>query len=352
MRRGLLLVAAGGCVVALASPASAAPAEHQSSATDDALALLQRASLAAQQLTYRGTQMVSYWSRTGSTSALVDITHVGGEGLLVRVRPTPQSPGGAVYDDEAGGLPDVVGFANGSLTLLEKHYEIAVEGRGEVAGRPATIVAVRRPATSPTARFWIDNATALPLRREVLDHEGRTVRESAFIDIVVGGATVPNERTMDDVRSMPVAVGYSMGATEVDSLRAGGWHVPDALPSGLELFDARLNGTGDDEVLKLTYSDGVSSVSVFQQRGLLDGASVDGWREEEVAGHDVHVQGAFPQRVVWSGDGAVFTVVAECPEQTLDDLVGALPHGNPGPSIASRLGNGVARVGSWINPFA
>jgi len=32
--------------------------------------------------------------------------------------------------------------------------------------------------------------------------------------------------------------------------------------------------------------------------------------------------------------------------------VGSLPHGNPGPSIASRLGNGAARVGSWLNPFA
>lgn len=351
MRRGLLLVAAGGCVVALASPAQAVPAEPQTTNADDAMALLERASRAAQQLTYRGTQMVSYWSRTGSTSALVDITHVGGEGLLVRVRPTPQSPGGAVYGDE-GGLPDVVGFANGTLSLLAKHYELAVEGTGEVAGRAATIVAVRRPATSPTARFWLDSATALPLRREVLDHEGRTVRESAFIDLVVGGVDLPGAAAFEDVRTMPAVAGETLGAGEVDALREDGWHVPDALPSGLELYEARLNGSGDGRVLQLTYSDGVSSVSVFEQRGRLDNDSVDGWREEEVAGHDVHVQGAFPQRVVWSGDGAVFTVVAECPAQTLDDLVGALPHGNPGPSIATRIGNGVERVGSWLNPFA
>lgn len=355
MRRGLLLVATGGCVVALAAPAApahATPAEAASNASDDAYALLLRASRAAAELTYHGTQMVSYWSATGSTSAVVDVTHVGGEGLLIRVRPTPQSPGGAVYADEAGGVPDVVGLASGTLTLIAKHYEIAVEGTGTVAGREATVVAVRRPATSPTARFWIDRATALPLRREVLDNEGRTVRESAFLDVVVGSVTAPREMQMDGVRGVPVADGVALALPDAERLRADGWHVPDRLASGLELYEGRMTGSGDEQVLQLTYSDGVSAVSVFQQKGRLAEDGVEGWREEEVAGHDVHVQGAFPQRVVWSGDGYVFTVVAECPAQTLADLVGSLPHGNPGPSIGSRLGNGVARVGSWLNPFA
>lgn len=353
MRRGLLLVATGGCLVALAAPAYPTPAEQAgSSLGDDAFALLERASRAAQDLTYRGTQMVSYWSLNGSTSALVDVTHVGGEGLLVRVRPTPQSPGGAVYDDESGGLPDVVGFASGTLTLLAKHYEIAVEGTGEVAGRVATIVAVRRPATSPTARYWIDRATSLPLRREVLDTDGRTVRASAFLDLVVGNASSPRGIDMDHVRAMPVADGLVVGVPDVERLRTDGWHVPDRLASGLELFEGRLTGIGDERVLQLTYSDGVSSVSLFQQHGRLAKDGVEGWREEDVAGHEVYVQGAFPQRVVWSGDDHVFTVVAECPSQTLADLVGALPHGNPGPGIGTRLGNGVARVGSWLNPFA
>ncbi|HEX8002259.1 MAG TPA: sigma-E factor regulatory protein RseB domain-containing protein [Mycobacteriales bacterium] len=354
MRRGLLLVAAtGGCLVALAAPAGAAPAEVASRSTgDDAYALLQRASRAARDLTYRGTQMVSYWSANGSTSALVDVTHVGGEGLLMRVRPTPQSPGGAVYGDESGGVADVVGLGAGTLTLLAQHYEIAVEGSGEVAGRVATVVAVRRPATSPTARFWIDAVTGLPLRREVLDGDGRTVRESAFLDVTIGTASSPSEDALDGARAMPVADGLMVAVPDAARLRADGWHVPERLSSGLELFEGRLTGSGDETVLQLTYSDGVSSVSVFQQRGRLADDGVEGWREEEVAGHDVHVQGAFPQRVVWSGDGYVFTVVAECPAQTLADLVGALPHGNPGPSIGSRLGNGVARVGSWLNPFA
>lgn len=342
MRRGLVLVAAG-CALAVASPAYATPAERAvAGASDDAYALLQRAALAARSLSYRGTQLVSFWSDSGSTSALLDVTHVGGEGLLVRVRPTPQSPGGAVYDDENG---DLLGFASGSLTLLAAHYEIAVEGSGEVAGRDAVVVAVRRPATSPAARFWLDRATALPLRREVLDNDGRTVRETAFIDLVVGDTAVSTQ-VRDGARAMPVLLGQQVG--EPASLRSEGWPVPDRLASGLELVDARRH---DDGTVQLTFSDGISTVSVFEQRGRLDTGSVDGWRREKVAGEHVYVQGAFPQRVVWSGDGTVFTVVAECPAHVLDDIVGALPHGNPGPSVVSRIGHGVKRVGSWFNPF-
>jgi sigma-E factor negative regulatory protein RseB len=350
MRLGVVALVTGGCLVTGAPPVSAAPAEQQvTSRGDDALALLERASRAAQDLTYHGTQMVSYWSRSGSTSAVVDVTHVGGEGLLVRVRPTAQNPGGAVYDDHAGGLPDVVGFASGTLALLAEHYEIAVEGSGEVAGRPAVVVAVRRPATSPSARFWIDRESSLPLRREVLDNEGRTVRESAFLDVVIGAALRPSEHVMATVRAMPVA--ETVPVPDVRALRDDGWHVPDELASGLELYDARISGEGDERVLHLTYSDGVSSASVFQQRGRLADGAMDGWREDVVAGHDVHVQGSFPQRVVWTGDGRVFTVVAECQASTLDDLVGALPHRNPGPGVATRLGHGLSRVGSWLNPF-
>jgi sigma-E factor negative regulatory protein RseB len=343
MRHGLVLAAVGCAVAVAGAPVAAAPAERQAyGAADDAYALLQRAALAARNLSYHGTQLVSFWSDAGSTSAVLDVTHVGGEGLLVRVRPTPQNPGGALYEDENG---DLLGFATGALTLLAAHYEIAVEGSGEVAGRPAVVVAVRRPATSPAARFWLDRQTALPLRREVLDTDGKTVRETAFLDVVVGDADVPM-RTKEAAQMMPAVLGDPV--SDVGALASDGWEVPGNLASGLELVDARRHG----DAVQLTYSDGVSTVSVFEQHGRLDTDSVEEWRETKVAGHEVYVQSGFPLKVVWSGHGVVYTVVAECPSACVSDVVGALPHGNPGPSVVSRIGHGVKRVGSWINPFA
>ena len=350
MRRGPLLLASGGALVMLSAPAIGVPwhAAERGATRDDGLALLERAARAARDLSYSGTQMVSLWSETGSSSALIEVTHVGGQGLLLRVAATPQTPGGAMYDDESGEVPDVVGFANGTLDLLASHYEVRVAGPGEVAGRRAHVVAVSRPGSSAAARFWIDRATGLPLRRQVLDGAGRTVRESAFIQVSVGSAQV-SEKVREDAHTMPVAHG---ARADVAQLRVDGWHVPERLSSGLELIDARVNGAGADTTLHLTYSDGLATVSLFQQKGVLDTASLDGWRRADVGGESAWVQDAFPRRVVWAGGGAVFTVVADCPQAALDDLVGTLPHGTPGPAMTARLGNGLARVGSWLNPFA
>lgn len=350
MRRAPLLLLSGGAFVLMHAAAVGVPAQPTDRRTtaDDGITLLEQAARAARRLSYRGTQMVSFWSESGSSSALVDVAHVGGEGLLLRVTPTPQDPGGAVYDDESGEVPQVVGFARGTLELLATNYDVAVQGSEEVAGRPAYVVTVARPGSSPAARFWIDRATRLPLRREVLDGAGRTVRASAFIQLSVGDAQV-SEIVREDAANMPAA---PQGVpADVAVLRDDGWHLPAALPSGLQLVDVRVTGEGDATTLHLTYSDGLSTVSVFEQKGVLDEASVAGWDRADVGGDTAWVQDAFPRRVVWAGGGVVFTVVADCPRATLDDLVATLPHGNPGPGIMTRLGNGLGRVGSWLNPF-
>jgi sigma-E factor negative regulatory protein RseB len=343
MRRAPLLLATGGAFLLLHASAGAVPPNGDPDRRrDDGFTLLEQAARAARDLDYRGTQIVSFWSETGSSAAMIDVEHVGGRGLLMRVAPTPQNPGGAVYDDEAGEVPDAIGL--GALGLLREQYEAAVEGPGTVAGRPADVVTVHRPGQGTAARFWIDRQTRLPLRREVLDGAGRTIKESAFLEVSVGPVRVAPD-VLRIAQPMPLMNGVPADA---GALRADGWHVPERLQTGMRLIDGRLSG----ETLHLTYSDGLSSVSVFQQRGELDSAAVDGWTRADVGTHAVWVQDAFPRRVVWAGAGTVFTVVADCPQATLDDLVGTLPHGDPGPGMVTRLGNGLARVGSWLNPFA
>lgn len=352
MRRGLLLLVAGGCTVALQGGAGALPWRFGETARsgDDGFTLLERAAAAAHALSYHGTQMVSSWSDDGASSALIDVTHVAGEGLLLRVSPTPQNPGGAVYHDEEGDVPDVVGFAKGTLTLLADNYSADVEGTAEVAGRTADIVAVHKIGSPPAARFWIDRATALPLRREVLDPFGRTVRESAFITLTVGGTHLARA-VPENASGMPHVVGVALEAGEVARLRADGWSVPDRL-GALELFEVRLQGAGRAATLQLSYSDGVTAASVFQQRGRLDRSAVSDWQRTKVGGSRAWVQAAFPRRVVWTGQGTVYTVIADVPRTTLDDLVRTFPHGDRKRGLPARLGHGIARVGSWFNPFA
>jgi hypothetical protein len=158
-----------------------------------------------------------------------------------------------------------------------------------------------------------------------------------------------SDAVAESAGTMPVVAG---AAADVVTLRRDGWQVADRLGKSLELFAARLLASPDGPTLQLTYSDGVSTASVFQQRGRLDAGGVAGWERTKVGHGNVWVQRAFPRRVVWSGRGTVYTVVADCPEGTLDALVAAFPHGEAGRGFRARLRHGVARVGSWLNPFA
>jgi len=351
MRRAPLWLAVGGCSAALLVPALAShPSPGGRIGDDTGSALLERAADAAEQLDYQGTQFVAFWAESGSTSAIVEVSHVAGEGSVMRLEPTPQNPAGAVFRSGGAGAPEVVGFDPATLGLLTRNYETALTGADTVAGRAVDVVAVRRRGDSPVARFWLDRETGLVLRREVLDGDGRTLRASAFIRVTFG-PTLNTTMDRETAADTPRASGSPLDIATVADLRDDGWRLPDGLPDGLELFDARMTGEDDQSLLHLTYSDGVSTLSLFQQRGRLDTDSLDGFRRIRVGGTPVYASTTFPRRVVWSGGGQVFTLVAECQQDTLEGVIDALPHGEPSRGIRSRLRDGFGRVGSWLNPF-
>ena len=55
------------------------------------------------------------------------------------------------------------------VRLLEAHYIVAYAGPGSADNRPAQVVEAWRDDGSLAARFWLDDATKLPLEREVFD---------------------------------------------------------------------------------------------------------------------------------------------------------------------------------------
>ena len=68
--------------------------------------------------------------------------------------------------------------------------------------------------------------------------------------------------------------------------------------------------------------------------------------------HGVRVYEAAPDQrsVAWSARGFVYTLIADAPDQTLDQVVGVLPH-NARPGFLGRMGRGLGRLVSWLNPF-
>ncbi len=350
--------------VCLVSPGAAAvtgASRSPATASSDpaAVRLLRQAAAAADATAYSGVQYLSSWGSDGaSTSVVIQVTHVPGKGSMVQVRPTPGSGGISVYendqDDRAQGLggQNLAGGRGQALALLERKYDVELAAREDVAGRPADVVDVRRPDGSLAARLWLDVATRMLVRREITDDRGRMTRASAFVELTVGSAGIPPTVSAESPKQAARPWNRRLERADLDRLRDRGWAVPGTLPGGLELYDARSGDDGGDEVVHLSFSDGLSTVSLFEQKGRLDARRLASWRRQNIGGAHVYVRDTLPRRVVWASRGKVYTVLADAPGDTVDAVIGRLPHSTPRSGVLPRLGRGLARVGSWLNPFS
>jgi sigma-E factor negative regulatory protein RseB len=230
------------------------------------------------------------------------------------------------------------------VALLAENYLVSMAGRGEVAGRPAQELVVRHRDGRLAARFWVDTATKLPLRRETFDGSAHMVSEDVFVSLQLGSpaaAAVP--------RTASVPGGTPLATAQLARLRATGWPLPAHLPAQLSLVRASQTSGPAGTVVDLAYSDGLSVISLFVQRGHLP-AKLNGWSEVAMRGDRVYASGPDQRSVAWSARGFVYTLIADAPDQTLDQVVGVLPH-STGPGFFGRMGRGLHRLVSWLNPF-
>src|SRR5262245_11277674 len=173
------------------------------------LKLLRAAAQACRSLPYQGVE-VAWWgpgSPAGGDTSVVQVWHQPGGQALTQDpgrQALPQPPeaslagpgplhqpvspfgSGGPNLDEAG----VLGMSTQLVSLLAANYVVTVAGRGQVAGRPARIVTVRRPGGGVAAWFWLDSATSLPLRKELFDARARLIGSVTFAEVSIGrGAT-------------------------------------------------------------------------------------------------------------------------------------------------------------------
>lgn len=303
--------------------------------------LLERAAAAPATTAYSGTQYATAWSGRATTAQVLEVSHDPATGTTWR--PAGASAGRAMHASAAAS-PSLL--TAGAVALMARHYSLATGGEAMVAGRPVDVVVARRPeagAGGPVAaRFWLDRETALVLRREVYQPDGRPSRSSAFVDIAVR----PGARAGAGDDAWP----EMLDAAAVRDLRRRGWTCPETLPGPLDLVDARRDAGA--AMLHLSYADGIDSVSLFQQRGRLDEERLQGYRRSDVAGHRVWTRSELPRRLVWSEDGMVYTLVADAPQRTVEQAVALLyPASDAQDSRLERLGRGLDRVASWFNPL-
>jgi negative regulator of sigma E activity len=330
-------VIVGSLVMSL--PASAVEAGDELSA----VRLLNRAMEAPDSVSYSGTQYVAAWSSLDSgdsTSAIVDVVHRAGGPTDVRVHGAGTLP---VVDDRSSAAWLAEG--SGPVALIARAYDVAVVGVGSVAGRQTYVVEARRADGTAAARLWLDADSALPLRREVYNEDGTTRAASAFVELSLELAP----RSPTGPSAAVVTEDTSLRHRDLAQLRGNGWSCPDQLADGLVLYEARRVG----DAIQLSYSDGVVTVSVFEQQGDLDEEKLHGFAAREVDGGVVYSSTGPPAQFTWSVGDWVVTVVADAPTETIDAVLAAMPPREPDHErgFLARVGKGAERLASWVNPF-
>ncbi|HTY71513.1 MAG TPA: sigma-E factor regulatory protein RseB domain-containing protein [Actinomycetes bacterium] len=333
-------IAASGASVA-ASSLLGVPRRSQDA---QALAVLRRAAVARTAIPWSGTQVVTTWTSSGSVARYVDLSHEPGQGTVARLQATPQDSGDVTYVPDGTG-PETSSTPDGSgpLALLAATYLLRLQDGQSVAGHTTELVTALRPDGSVAARFWIDRSSGLLLRRELLDPAGRVTHSTAFIEVHAGvAATMPPGRDVASPWASEVA------PSEVSLLAAGGWDCPRHLPGDLTLYDVRRSAATGAAVVHLAYSDGLVSVSVFEERGHLARAGLAGYTRATMAGRTVYTRGS--DEVTWAADGIVYTVVSDTPTD-VSAIVAALPGEEEPAGAWARIRRGMHRLGSWIDPL-
>jgi sigma-E factor negative regulatory protein RseB len=314
--------------------------------------LLVQAASAAVLTSYQGEEIVSHWGATGTTELVSDIWHISGGQTVTRTLATGTQASAEPYlsADTDGQEPEgVLGVTSALVSLLETHYVVVYAGSG--AGpdnRPTQIVEAFRGDGSLAARFWLDDATKLPLEREVFDSTAHLISEDVFFTVQFG-SQVPAAAPVGGPADPEGPWASPLPAGQLLALGTRGWLVPSGLPDGLSLFTGAQTQTSTGTVLDLDYSDGLSVISLFEQRGNL-APKLAGWQKITVRGHVVYAAEPDQRSLTWSSRGIVYTLLADAPTQTVDDVIGALPHDTP-PGFWKRMTHGLARLASWVNPF-
>lgn len=344
-----------------------------------AMALLRRAVVAASSVSYRAVQVDATWTSTGMTTRTIDVRQHGGLRSMT-VRASGTTAGRTTTEP----VRSVAGPAD-PLALIAAAYAVSSAGKDEIAGRKASVVVALREGRV-AARLWLDDACGLLLRQEVWDAHGRLTRMTGLVELEepttdgvlrsastdpVGGptaggsgrATVAQDADLlasvqggsgaaaGDLVGTPGAPGGPSRGSAPEDPRAVARRLhspcPDQLPGGFRLVDARevvVSGAGGpaSRAVHLTYSDGLSAMSIFVQSGRLPVAGPSGTTAQVWDGARVYVAVGWPFRAVWQGEGQVFTVISDAPV----DQVSAAVRGLPGAKASSGV---LQRVGTFVS---
>ena len=192
--------------------------------------------------------------------------------------------------------------------------------------------------------LFLDEDSSIPVRRETRGADGRVLRVVAYTDLAVEQPD-PQDRDAPSGRVLAARTDMVDGLLEATAM---GFEVQQSLDGGFELLTVDVV-EGRHDVAVARYGDGLSIVSVYQLRGMLDAEALEGAEIRHVAGRDVWTwPGREPLALVWTGDGRTWTAVSDAPAEVIEGALRTLPGDFVGHDAGHRLRRGLDRVWRFV----
>ena len=331
--------------------------------------LLDRASQAAEELAYVGESLwVTYEDGQPSVSTFRVQSSGTGE---ISVR--DESRFAVLLGDDGGGLADHernwffplpaadLAKAHKGLDRLAAKYDVVVLPGERLLDRPCIRLEITRKADDALVeRLWIDRKSGLLLRRETYAGEDNLLRMVAYLKLDLDPGV--RRGRDDEVRATrgqrPSQTRQNQDVTEVDeagreALREAGWVVPEELPGDYVTEGSFAVNAGESQPLQTVYSDGLYTVSLFEQRGELAVATLpDGAEQTNDFGFPAYTwPGAVPRRVVWEAGDTTYSLVGDAPPRELQAIAAEFPRPEPD-GFFERIRRGLGRLWSWVSPWS
>jgi hypothetical protein len=307
-------------------------------AVPTAVAALRRAASRGQQVHYVGTQKVRAAVGDQTVSASVQLRSEPGQGSLVTVLRTDGGQGPTRFMPSAptARLDDQL------LSVLLSNFQISGWRGQRVVGRPVTVVeaTTRSPGVErAAARWWVDDATGLLLRHESYDDAGAVSLATEFTEV-----TIRTKATFMEHLAPRLAMSTtpaSVADAQAAELASSGWSCSSEL-ADLTLVRMRSDEAPVPTALSLLYTDGVATLSVFQQRGILAAAPRGSQWDESL---QAYVHSGVPSMATWASGDTVFTVVSDSSLDLVRRAATSLPHEASAPATTmERVQAGWARI--------
>jgi hypothetical protein len=328
-----LLLAGGAISLVVLAIAVAAGADDAGDNGSEWSGVIDEARHQMESQAFDGVVVVEWHDPTGSHRTQMEVRqHAGVVEVVNEDRTVASDSSRVMLDGQAWTMLSRAKGGGAVPDLTRGKYEVVRSTGPVIAGQPTTRYEAKRDE-NVVERLFVQDATGLVLRREVFDARGDVVRSVSFMRM----------NTVTEPSEPPSTAASQPGPQPVDHLERP-YRDPSSAGNGYRLL-GRWEHRND--LAQLYYTDGVLSVSVFEQPGRLD------WSVLPRDGDSVEIGGRPARRYALPvGDAWVFErggVVYTCVGDAAADEVAAIAAdvSAPEPSRAARFAELVVDPFSW-----